>query len=193
MSTFSVRTQFRYASQTSCLHPSRLSELLNLPMPTLPAATQKSDSIMVSTGGQNEIPEEIYTTGGKWEDEEERRFFEDIQDLRDFVPKSVLGFTESEQNAQNSVEAEKVKDELERARKENEENEAKELEKELKRLELEDGSQNSITPNIEDENDASEEEYVCYIAHNYPTNIHTVCQPQFLLLQKHQLLSSLQH
>ena len=59
----------------------RLSELLNLSMPTLPAATQKNDSILVSTTGQNEISEEIYTTGGKWEDEEERRFFEDIQDL----------------------------------------------------------------------------------------------------------------
>lgn len=38
----------------------------------------------------------LSTAGGKWEDEEERRFFEDIQDLRDFVPKSMLGLEDGE-------------------------------------------------------------------------------------------------
>lgn len=131
-------------------------------MPTLPAATQKNDSILVSTTGQNEISEEIYTTGGKWEDEEERRFFEDIQDLRDFVPKSVLGFTETGQVTQDTTDSGSIKDDLDRERREREESEAKELEKELKRLELEDGSQNKAATNDDSEIDASEEEYVYY-------------------------------
>lgn len=38
----------------------------------------------------------LSTAGGKWEDEEERKFFEDIQDLRDYVPRSVLGLEEGE-------------------------------------------------------------------------------------------------
>ena len=131
-------------------------------MPTLPATTQKNDSILVSTTGQNEISEEIYTTGGKWEDEEERRFFEDIQDLRDFVPKSVLGFTETGQVTQDTTDSGSIKDDLDRERREREESEAKELEKELKRLELEDGSQNKASTNDDSGIDASEEEYVYY-------------------------------
>ena len=42
-----------------------------------------------------EVDEEALR-GGKWEDEEERRFFEDIPDLKDYVPKSVLGIEEEE-------------------------------------------------------------------------------------------------
>lgn len=38
----------------------------------------------------------LSTSGGKWEDEEERRFFEDIQDLRDYVPKNMLGLEDGE-------------------------------------------------------------------------------------------------
>ena len=97
-------------------------------MPTLPAATQKNDSILVSTTGQNEVSEEIYTTGGKWEDEEERRFFEDIQDLRDFVPKSVLGFTETGQVTQDTTDSGSIKDDLDRERREREERERREKE-----------------------------------------------------------------
>ncbi|EJD02975.1 transcription factor [Fomitiporia mediterranea MF3/22] len=115
-----------------------LSELLNLPMPTLPAATQKNDTIIVSAAGQQTTQEEIYVIGGKWEDEEERRFYEDIQDLRDFVPKSVLGLDETDgQQPDEKSGLNKTKDEeLEKEKKRQEEKEARELEKELKRLEL---------------------------------------------------------
>ncbi len=33
----------------------------------------------------------MIVVGGKWEDEEERRYYEDVQDLKDYVPSSVLG------------------------------------------------------------------------------------------------------
>src|SRR5208283_2739547 len=72
----------------------RLSELLYLPLPSLPTDSQKYDSILIG-GNPNQAGEEsddpLLVSGGKWEDEEERRFFEDVQDLRDFVPASVLG------------------------------------------------------------------------------------------------------
>ena len=112
---------------------------------------------MGGDGDTDELPR-----GGKWEDEEERRFFEDIQDLRDFVPKSVLGFTETGQVTQDTTDSGSIKDDLDRERREREESEAKELEKELKRLELEDGSQNKAATNDDSEIDASEEEYVYY-------------------------------
>lgn len=86
--------------------------------------------------------------GGKWDDEEERRFFEDIQDLRDFVPKSVLGLDDAEASDSGEGVSDKLKEEeLEKERKDQEEIEAKELEKELKRLELQDESQEKAPVN----------------------------------------------
>ena len=114
-------------------HLFRLSELLYLPMPTLPVQTRKTDSIIVGTGSSLEHQEEIYVTGGKWEDEEERKFYEDIQDLRDFVPKSVLGIDDDDDEPENATSASQNEQDL----KEMEELEAKELEKELSKLSLE--------------------------------------------------------
>jgi len=50
------------------------------------------------------------TAGGKWEDEEERRFFEDIQDLRDYVPKSMLGLEDGEDKTSPGEEEKKLED-----------------------------------------------------------------------------------
>ncbi|PPQ97386.1 hypothetical protein CVT26_006620 [Gymnopilus dilepis] len=111
-----------------------LSELLYLPLPTLPTASMKTDSILIgtNTGQSNGDSEEVVTVGGKWEDEEERRFYEDIQDLKDFVPSSVLG-VEGETEEEDSKETER-----ERAAREKEE--VRKLEEELEKL-SEHGSQ----------------------------------------------------
>ncbi|KAI6125708.1 ARM repeat-containing protein [Pisolithus croceorrhizus] len=107
-----------------------LSELLNLPMPALPTASQKSDSIQIGSntgaGAGDDADVAFTTSGGKWEDEEERKFFEDIQDLKDFVPKNFLGI-----DAEEKTDSE----EKEKAEKEKAEAEAKNLEEELKSLE----------------------------------------------------------
>lgn len=105
-------------------------------MPTLVNVTQKSDSIIITNVGQQDSQEDIYVSGGKWEDEEERRFFEDIPDLRDFVPKSVLGLDETNDMG---GESDKKKEDsvMEKERKDREEDEAIEIENELKRLQLE--------------------------------------------------------
>jgi regulator of nonsense transcripts 2 len=77
-----------------------LSELLYLRMPNLPSASHKSESIMIGSNAGKGLGEDgeliLSTAGGKWEDEEERRFFEDIQDLRDYVPKAMLGLEDGE-------------------------------------------------------------------------------------------------
>ncbi|KAF9529410.1 armadillo-type protein [Crepidotus variabilis] len=105
-----------------------LSELLYLPLPSLPTASQKSDSILISNSNQlNGDSEEVTVTGGKWEDEEERRFYEEIQDLKDFVPSSVLGVESTEVNGTDNKETDK-----ERAEKEKEE--VRKLEEELEKL-----------------------------------------------------------
>jgi regulator of nonsense transcripts 2 len=115
-----------------------LSELLYLPLPSLPTSSQKTDSILIGTNNTSHLgddTDEILTSGGKWEDEEERRFFEDIQDLKDFVPKSVLGL-ESEVEG----DGEKDKDEeFEKIEKERVAEEVRKLEEELEGLKLSEG------------------------------------------------------
>ncbi|KAF8967853.1 armadillo-type protein [Flammula alnicola] len=105
-----------------------LSELLYLPLPSLPTASQKSESILIGSNSSqlNGDTEEVITAGGKWEDEEERRFFEDVQDLKDFVPSSVLGVEgETEEEDSREVERDRVEKEKEEVRK---------LEEELEKL-----------------------------------------------------------
>jgi hypothetical protein len=109
----------------------RLSELLYLPMPSLPTESQKSDSIQIGGNAvSGDEDDALAASGGKWEDEEERRFFEDIQDLKDFVPKSVLGIESEEKEDQE------VTEEREKVEKEKADAEAKKLEKELEDLKL---------------------------------------------------------
>ncbi|KAH9972218.1 ARM repeat-containing protein [Russula compacta] len=93
-----------------------LSELLYLPMPTLPTSSSTGNSIQIgtSTGAllSDDAEEAAFAAlGGKWEDEEER-------DLSEIVPKSILGIEdskdvlkddESDAEAKKSAEDEEVK------------------------------------------------------------------------------------
>jgi regulator of nonsense transcripts 2 len=96
--------------------------------------SQKSDSILIGSNNPNQLTDDtddITVTGGKWEDEEERRFFEDLQDLKDFVPSSVLGID-------NAAEEEGEKDsEKEKERIDREKEEVRKLEEELQKLDQE--------------------------------------------------------
>ncbi|KZT08499.1 transcription factor [Laetiporus sulphureus 93-53] len=115
-----------------------LSELLYLPMPTLKTAAQKSESILIGTNtGIGGVGMEIETvTGGKWEDEEERRFFEDIPDLKNYVPRNVLGV---ESEADEGTEG----DSKEKEEKEKVEEQVRKLEEELAGLKVaEEGEMN---------------------------------------------------
>lgn len=101
-------------------------------MPVLPTASQKSDSIQIGSNSGGVLADEsedvLLASGGKWEDDEERKFFEDIQDLKDFVPKSVLGI-ESDEGADKAADEEREKVEMEKAKVE-----ARKLEQELEGL-----------------------------------------------------------
>ncbi|KAI0093344.1 ARM repeat-containing protein [Irpex rosettiformis] len=113
-----------------------LSELLYLPLPQLKTATQKTDSIQIGTNSKSLLGGDADTDevprGGKWEDEEERRFFEDVPDLKDYIPKGVLGIVEDESDSEETKEA---KEQLE---KERVEAEVKKFEEELADLEVDD-------------------------------------------------------
>lgn len=112
-------------------YDARLSELLYLPLPKLPTSSQKSDSIQIGSNQGSLLAEsdEPLPPGSKWVDEEERKFYEDFPDLKDFVPASVLGLNESTQADGNSKKAEEEKEKEER-----EKEEIRKLEEELKDL-----------------------------------------------------------
>ncbi|KAF9451945.1 transcription factor [Macrolepiota fuliginosa MF-IS2] len=107
-----------------------LSELLYLPLPALPTASQKSESIQIGSahGSMLDDSEDLVVVGGKWEDEEERRFYEDVQDLKDYVPNSVLGIDSSNEIAEGSEK------EKEQERIQQEKEEFRQLEEELHKL-----------------------------------------------------------
>lgn len=106
-------------------------------MPSLPTEAPAPESVINLSGKTNDnSTEELDIVGGKWEDDEERRFFEDIQDLRDFVPKSVLGLDKVEKEDSGESSDQESSEDDKKAKREMEEREVQELESELKRLEL---------------------------------------------------------
>ena len=103
-------------------------------MPTLKTASQKSESIQIGmNSGSNLLgseSDEMTGAGGKWEDEEERRFYEEIPDLKDYVPRSVLGL-EGDGDEEKDDGKEKERQEKERV-----EEEVRKLEEELAEMKI---------------------------------------------------------
>ena len=95
--------------------------------------------------------------GGKWEDEEERRFFEDIPDLKDYIPRGVLGIEEEEEEDSEETKEAREQQEIERV-----EAEVRKLEEELADLEVDDegraSSTNGVDENGIDEGDEADED-----------------------------------
>ncbi|KAL7411066.1 armadillo-type protein [Mrakia frigida] len=115
-----------------------LADLLHLPAPVFPAlATSKGNSsvLVLDNSSSNPFARALddIPVGGMWEDEEERKFYEDIVDLSEFVPGGILGVkekTEDEKEKDKAVEAG-----AEQERKEREEKEADDIQRQLESLE----------------------------------------------------------
>ena len=60
-------------------------------MPHLPISTSRGDSIGLSSGNVNRTGEDegYLGRGSQWEDEEERKFYEELIDLKNLLPKGV--------------------------------------------------------------------------------------------------------
>ncbi|TIB93465.1 ARM repeat-containing protein [Wallemia mellicola] len=81
-----------------------LSELLHIAMPELPKEQSKGLGGLVVADGStafNRETEEYDSTIGKWEDEESKNFYEDVLDLADIVPPSVLASVNAKTSEQN--------------------------------------------------------------------------------------------
>jgi regulator of nonsense transcripts 2 len=70
-----------------------LADLLGLDAPVLPTAASlgKSGLQIVNTTSSFAVREDGTVPGGIWDDDEERRFYEDLPDLLDLVPPTLLG------------------------------------------------------------------------------------------------------
>lgn len=103
-------------------------------MPTLKTVSQKSESIQIGVNSGSNLlggdSDELTGAGGKWEDEEERRFYEEIPDLKDYVPRSVLGI-EGDGDEEKADDKEKERQEKERV-----EEEVRKLEEELAEMKI---------------------------------------------------------
>ncbi len=128
-------------------------------MPTLKTASQKTESIQIGMNTGSSLfgadVDETAASGGKWEDEEERRFYEEIPDLKDYVPRSVLGL-EGDSDVETADGEEK-----ERMEKELVEEEFRKLEEELAEMKIDENGQivgngRSKQVDAKDEEDADE-------------------------------------
>ncbi|KZT57798.1 ARM repeat-containing protein [Calocera cornea HHB12733] len=106
-----------------------LSEVLSLPVPELPKESGHSESIILGDQGISHIggDDEEWSSTTKWEDEEERKFYEDLIDLKDWVPRSILGIDEEKKEEPTEAEVE--------AAEQSEAEEEKKLEEEMQKLE----------------------------------------------------------
>ncbi|EKM54104.1 uncharacterized protein PHACADRAFT_257716 [Phanerochaete carnosa HHB-10118-sp] len=135
-----------------------LSELLYLPVPKLQTASHKADSIQIGSntgsllGADSELNDDI--RGGKWEDEEERRFFEDIIDLKDYVPRGVLGIEDEDKDDTHG----ESKEEKEQKEKERVEEEVRKLEEELADMEVNDSVNGASALEKGDEEEGAEDD-----------------------------------
>jgi hypothetical protein len=160
-------------------------------MPTLPTSSSSGNSIQIgtSTGGllSDDSDEAAFAAlGGKWEDEEERRFFEDIQDLREVVPKSILGIEESTEAIKEANESDSD------AKKNAEDEEVKRLREELEGLEASGGAlqANGKADTHDSASEDEDDEYVVSLS------IRTRDQLMFrdiVLLPRHLLLRRRAH
>ena len=77
-----------------------MADLLGLSPPVLPTASSlsKSGLQIVNTASSFTVREDGLVPGGIWDDEEERRFYEDLPDLADLVPPTLLGVKEKKED-----------------------------------------------------------------------------------------------
>jgi regulator of nonsense transcripts 2 len=132
-------------------------------MPDLPAASNKGDTIGIGIGNGGpggDGDETIFHAGGKWEDEEERRFYEDVQDLKDFVPKAVLGLDQgTKTEVADPTEVQGVKEKAQEEQDKLDE-EMRKMEAELEGLKLNGDTPATQVTGEADGTSETEEEYV---------------------------------
>ncbi|WVN87840.1 uncharacterized protein L203_103035 [Cryptococcus depauperatus CBS 7841] len=120
-----------------------LAELLALAPPTLPTAASlsKSGLQIVESSSSFTIRDDGPIRGGIWDDDEELKFYEDLIDLKEMVPTSLLGIKDKEDIQ------DKQGQEAENKEEEHNKNNEEELKKELEKMELADSERQTEVEN----------------------------------------------
>lgn len=79
-----------------------LADLLDLSAPELPSAASLEKSSLQVVDSARPAVEEIEIVGGIWDDEEERKFYEDLVDLADEVPPAILHYVKTKEEQPKS-------------------------------------------------------------------------------------------
>lgn len=137
-----------------------LSDLLGLPMPTLPTAASiaKSGLQIVDSSSTFTVRDDGVVPGGIWDDEEERRFYESLPDLQDLVPSSILGIKQKDASDKKTDAAdggEGGEDPTTDAEEEAQKKVQDDIRRQLEQLELEPSAAESETPQAMDRNDTA--------------------------------------
>lgn len=114
-----------FISELTLLTPCfRLADLLHLPAPVFPTLTSsKGTSSVLVLDNNNPFSRGIedIPLGGMWEDDEQRRFYEDVPDLAELVPAGLLGVEKKEEEkAAVEEQGQGDKEKLEEEKKERE-------------------------------------------------------------------------
>ncbi|ODN80903.1 hypothetical protein L202_03029 [Cryptococcus amylolentus CBS 6039] len=112
-----------------------LADLLGLAPPVLPTAAtlSKSGLQIVDSGSSFTVRNDGPIAGGIWDDEEEQRFYEDLIDLKEVVPSSLLGIKEKSAKEKDEEPGNAEEEQIEKQKAEEEE-----LRKQLEQMELAD-------------------------------------------------------
>ncbi|GAA6010941.1 hypothetical protein JCM10207_004002 [Rhodosporidiobolus poonsookiae] len=96
----------------------QLAELLSLPLPVLPSLQSTLNAAFVTSGSSASATAEEMGPGSLWADEEDKRFYEVVRDLRGEVPAAILGVVEEkkEEKEVEGSEREEVQEEVEQAK-----------------------------------------------------------------------------
>lgn len=163
-------------------------------MPTLKTASQKTESIQIGMNTGSSLfgadVDETAASGGKWEDEEERRFYEEIPDLKDYVPRSVLGLEgESDVDTANG-------EEKERLEKEMVEEEFRKLEEELAEMKIDENGQivgNDRSKQVDGKDEEDADESVLVSPHTSTRSADSLCLVHLLRPLGHPKTHRLRH
>jgi regulator of nonsense transcripts 2 len=79
-----------------------LADLLGLPSPVLPTAANlaKGGLQIVDSASSFQVRDDGPVPGGIWDDEEEKRFYEELVDLKEHVPSGLLGIKPAKAKAE---------------------------------------------------------------------------------------------
>jgi len=113
-----------------------LADLLGLPSPVLPTAANlaKGGLQIVDSASSFQVRDDGPVPGGIWDDEEEKRFYEELVDLKEHVPSGLLGIKPAKAKAEGEAAEGEVNGNAQETEAEKDKAQAENLARELEEM-----------------------------------------------------------